>query len=125
MKTWKEILDHSERSCFNYAKFDSIIDSTFVTNLRKKLDMNQLLFANLIGVDQRTVEGWESRKEDCQGTASRLLYLLDQNPELIQELMAYEDVKTGKKVQEKIWKEIEEQIREEQKEKQNELEDVQ
>lgn len=108
MKTWKEILDHSERSWFNYAKFDSIIDSTFVTNLRKKLDMNQLLFANLIGVDQRTVEGWESRKEDSQGTASRLLYLLDQNPELIQELMAYEDVKTGKKVQEKIWKEIEE-----------------
>lgn len=68
-----------------YLDVDEIVDNNFVKNLRKKLNMTQLVFASVIGVTKKTVEKWEQGKNPVKGAAARFLYLLDLKPELINE----------------------------------------
>jgi putative transcriptional regulator len=58
-------------------------DSQKIKGIRSSVGMSQKLFAGYLGVSQKTVEAWESGKNIPNGTASRLLQILEQNPNLI------------------------------------------
>lgn len=60
---------------------ETLVDGAFVKTLRDKLNMSQNVFADAMGVTNRTVIKWEKGK--IKGAASRLLYLLNANPTLI------------------------------------------
>lgn len=53
-----------------------------IKEIRHKLDMTQVLFAELLGVSKKSVEAWESDTNTPNGSAKRLLQLLDSNPQL-------------------------------------------
>ncbi len=57
-----------------------------VSEERRKLDLTQKAFANILGVSRRTVEAWESGKSNPSPTARNLIYLISQDPALIQKL---------------------------------------
>ncbi len=55
-----------------------------VAELRESLSMTQKAFANVLGVSGRTVEAWESGKSNPTPTAKKLMYLIKQNPQLVE-----------------------------------------
>jgi putative transcriptional regulator len=59
-----------------------------VVRTRKALNLTQSALAFAIGVSPRTVEAWESGRNEPSGTASRLLYLLDRDHSLLSHLTA-------------------------------------
>jgi putative transcriptional regulator len=54
--------------------------------IRKKLKLSQNLFAKAIGVSQKTIEAWESGRNIPQGPAQRMLYIMKNNPVILNEL---------------------------------------
>lgn len=50
--------------------------------LRINVGMSQKLFAGYLGVSVKTVEAWEAGKNRPNGTAIRLLTMLEMDPEL-------------------------------------------
>ena len=66
----------------------------FVKNLRNELNLSQSLFAEILGISEKTVEKWEQGANPVKGAASRLLYLLDKNKELINDLYIIDGVLT-------------------------------
>ena len=56
--------------------------------------MSQSLFAEILGISEKTVEKWEQGANPVKGAASRLLYLLDKNKELINDLYIIDGVLT-------------------------------
>lgn len=83
------ILDSAKTFEITYTNVDEIVDKEFVKKLREKFDMTQLVFATVLGISKKTVEKWEQGKNPIQGTAARLLYLLDKRPELLCELYSF------------------------------------
>ncbi len=57
-----------------------------VSEERRKLDLTQKAFASILGVSRRTVEAWESGKSNPSPTARNLIYLISQDPALVQKL---------------------------------------
>ena len=57
-----------------------------VNELRKSLGMTQKIFASMLGVSCRTVEAWEAGKTTPAPTAKKLMYLIKEDPALIQKL---------------------------------------
>lgn len=57
-----------------------------VKMIRKKLNLSQNLFAKAMGVSQKTVEAWESGRNIPQGPAQRMLFIIKNNPVLLNEL---------------------------------------
>jgi len=58
-----------------------------VVRVRSSLNLSQRGFAIALGVSARTVEAWEiGRNEPC-GSARHLLYLIENNKELINQLI--------------------------------------
>ena len=45
--------------------------------------MGQKPFARILGITERTLNRWEHEKTFIGNSSSRLLYLLDKNPDLI------------------------------------------
>ena len=103
MGTWREILKSKKGAVFNYRKFDELVDSAFIKQLRKKLDLSQRAFSAILGISPKTIESWEQEANPCKGTSSRLLYLLDRHPELVEELYGYENTETQKPVIEPVF----------------------
>ena len=64
----------------------AIVDGDFVVRVRKKVGMGQKPFARILGITERTLNRWEHEKTFIGNSSSRLLYLLDKNPDLIFEL---------------------------------------
>lgn len=62
------------------------LPSINVNDLRKSLGMTQKLFASMLGVSCRTVEAWEAGKTTPTPTAKKLMYLIQEDPALIQKL---------------------------------------
>lgn len=62
------------------------LPSINVNNLRKTLGMTQKSFASVLGVSCRTVEAWEAGKTTPAPTAKKLMYLIQEDPALIQKL---------------------------------------
>lgn len=60
-------------------------NSTDIKNIRLQLDLTQKTFAQILGVSVKTVEAWEAGKNHPSGTASRLLEIYRDKPELIEE----------------------------------------
>ena len=58
-----------------------------VAQLRRTLNMSQRGFATAIGVSPRTVEAWEAGKSEPSGVATRMLYLIDKDPSLVDKLV--------------------------------------
>lgn len=57
-----------------------------VAEVRESLSMTQKAFASVLGVSRRTVEAWESGKSNPTPTAKKLMHLIQQNPQLVEQL---------------------------------------
>lgn len=57
-----------------------------VAAVRSSLSMTQKAFAELLGVSRRTVEAWESGKSTPTPTAKKLMFLIQEDPSLVQKL---------------------------------------
>lgn len=98
MKTniFKQLV-HSNYYKVNYIDIDKIVDKKFVVNLRKKLDMSENVFATAIGVKRKTIIRWEKGTQKIDGCSARLLYLLNNNDNLIKQLYETYYVEKNKK----------------------------
>lgn len=63
------------------------LPSVNVTEIRGSLCMTQKRFASMLGVSCRTVEAWESGKSTPTPTAKKLIYLIQNNHSLVDELL--------------------------------------
>ena len=68
-----------------------------VAHIRSILDLSQRGLAAALGVSVRTVEAWEAGKNPPSGPASHLLYLLEQEPDLVKRLLIFKDSSSQKK----------------------------
>ena len=57
-----------------------------VAHERKQLNLSQKAFAAILGVSARTVEAWETGRSNPSPTARNLIYLISQDPSLIDKL---------------------------------------
>ena len=56
-----------------------------VKEIRKRTGMPQQLFAEYMGVSDKTVEAWESGRNHPAGSSSRLLSMMEENDNLTKE----------------------------------------
>ena len=59
-----------------------------VARVRLALNLSQRGLASVLGVSPRTVEAWEIGKNAPNGSARNLLYLIDNNHDLVRQLVA-------------------------------------
>ena len=62
-----------------------IYSSSEIKRIRQKTGMSQKLFAGYMGVSVKAVEAWERGRNHPSGPASRLLSMLEKDPELTRE----------------------------------------
>lgn len=55
--------------------------------IRKSLSLTQRAFAAILGVSCRTVEAWESGRSNPTPTARKLMYLIQEDHNLVQKLI--------------------------------------
>lgn len=79
------VLRRAEKYTVDFYDIDQMVDAEFVKKLRDKLNMSQSFFAQVLGVSKKTIEKWEQTVNPTIGTASRLLYIIDKYPALINE----------------------------------------
>ena len=72
----------SARVCYVPVKTYSSLD---IKRIRQKTGMSQKLFAGYMGVSVKAVEAWERGKNHPSGPASRLLSMMEKDPELTRE----------------------------------------
>lgn len=53
-----------------------------IQNIRRNTGMSQKMFAGYIGVSGKTVEAWEAGINHPSGAASRILTMMEMNPDL-------------------------------------------
>lgn len=63
------------------------LPSVNVAEVRASLDMTQKTFAFMLGVSCHTVEAWECGKSTPTPTAKKLIYLIQKNHSLVDELL--------------------------------------
>ena len=61
-----------------------------VKAVRGKTNLTQQLFGRVIGVSVRTVEAWESGVNQPNGSASRILEMIEENPAIVKEFAVIE-----------------------------------
>ena len=66
----------------------TIIEIPFVVEARHRVGLSQSLFAQLLGVSVRTLQGWEQGKRNPTGAAQTLLRIAMRHPEILRELQA-------------------------------------
>lgn len=64
----------------------ALVDGAFILRVRKKLGLSQKIFARILGIDEANLSRWENDRQQMGTANSKLLYLLDKNPDLIFEL---------------------------------------
>lgn len=64
----------------------ALVDGAFILRVRKRLGLSQNVFARILGTDEGTLSRWERDKRPIGTANSKLLYLLDKNPNLIFDL---------------------------------------
>ncbi len=57
--------------------------SRTVKSIRNKQKLTQLSFASIFGVSKKTVEAWESGRNCPNGTAQRLLWLINRDNDFL------------------------------------------
>jgi putative transcriptional regulator len=55
-----------------------------IKQIRKKVRLSQSTFAHVLGVSKKTVEAWESGRNEPQGPAKRMLMLLEKDNKFIE-----------------------------------------
>lgn len=83
---WKVFEDEGTIIEIDVPQFDSIVDNDFVKTLRNQLDLTQNVFSNVLGVTKKTIEKWEQGANPIKGPAARLLYLINNDPSLVNKL---------------------------------------
>lgn len=58
-----------------------------VHRLREQLHLSQNGLATALGVSKRTVEAWEAGKNAPSNSSNKLLYLIEKNPSLLNQLV--------------------------------------
>lgn len=58
-----------------------------IKQIRKQVGLSQILFASSLGVSKKTVEAWERGRNTPAGPSRRLLQLIRDNPEVIEQYM--------------------------------------
>lgn len=64
----------------------ALVDGAFILRVRKKLGLSQKIFARILGIDEANLSRWENDRQQIGTANSKLLYLLDKNPNLIFDL---------------------------------------
>lgn len=59
-------------------------NSETIKAIRTSVKMTQQTFAEVLGVSKKTVEAWESGKNEPAGPASRMLEMLQKDTELLE-----------------------------------------
>lgn len=67
------------------------IDGEYVKNLRKKLNLSQGMFAQLMRVSVKTVEKWEQGRNPVTNGNIVAMILFDKNPDLLNEFIEVMD----------------------------------
>lgn len=57
-----------------------------VSEIRAALKFTQKEFADILGVSRRTVEAWETGKSIPTPTAKKLMFLIQEDPDIIEKL---------------------------------------
>lgn len=55
-----------------------------IKKIRNKLGLSQNTFAHIMGVSIKTVEAWESGRNEPQGPAQRILYFLENDDKFLE-----------------------------------------
>ena len=58
-----------------------------VVRVRSKLNLSQRGFATVLGVSSRTVEAWEGGRNEPHGAARHLIYLIEKDTNLVDNLI--------------------------------------
>ncbi|MFA7671856.1 MAG: helix-turn-helix domain-containing protein [Sphaerochaetaceae bacterium] len=58
-----------------------------IKQIRKQVGLSQVVFASSLGVSKKTVEAWERGKNTPEGPSRRLLQLIRDNPEVIEQYL--------------------------------------
>lgn len=80
----------SKRVEVSFAEID--VTGEYVKRFRQEHGLTQIALANIMGVKKKTIEKWEQGVNKVSGSSAVLLKLLNDNPNLIDQLYK---VKTG------------------------------
>lgn len=70
----------------NKPNYDEVVDKHFVKSLRTELELTQRVFGDVLGVTKKTIEKWEQGANPIRGTSARLIYLINKDHNLANEL---------------------------------------
>ena len=76
------------------------VNGEYVKRFRKNHGLTQIALANIVGVTKKTVEKWEQGVNKVSGSSAVLLKLLNDNPDLIEQLYKVNVGVTGKRMSE-------------------------
>ena len=76
------------------------VNGEYVKQFRKNHGLTQIALANIIGVTKKTVEKWEQGVNKVSGSSAVLLKLLNDNPDLLEQLYKVSVGVTGKRTTE-------------------------
>jgi putative transcriptional regulator len=65
----------------------TIITSPDASVIREKLELSRREFASLLGVSERTLEGWEQKRRTPTGPARALLLVAERQPKALLEAL--------------------------------------
>jgi len=80
---WDEFEKKGTKIVFEMPEFNDLVDRKFVKELRKDLGFSQQVFANSIGVSKKAIEKWEQGVNPVLGPTARLLYLINDDNEIM------------------------------------------
>jgi putative transcriptional regulator len=75
---------------FSFKKADDVISVSELKSLRERINVSQRSLARIFGISVKTVEKWESGDNPIKGTAAKLIYILNKQPELIDLIYSFE-----------------------------------
>lgn len=64
----------------------TVLEPSDVTQVRHDLGLSRAEFSKVLGVSERTIEGWEQKRRKPRGAAEVLLKVAKRHPEILLEL---------------------------------------
>lgn len=64
-------------------KIEVEVDKKYIKDLRLKLKLTQSAFAEVLGVTKKSVEKWEQGINKINGSARKIVEILNDNPEMV------------------------------------------
>lgn len=74
---------HSSRK---FEFYNHSVDKDFVKKLRGKLGVTQSYFAKILGVSRDSILGWENGRNKPSKPTQILLYIIDQEPQMLKHI---------------------------------------